>query len=312
MAQGIHTVTGAFGYSGRYIASRLIEAGRRVRTLTNSPRRKHNFGEAVEIAPMAFHDPPALTEALRGTEVLYNTYWVRFTHGGFSHDEAVRNTETLFTCAREAGVGRVIHVSITNPSLDSPLPYFAGKARLEAALEETGLPHSILRPAVLFGGEDILINNMAWMLRIFPLFGVFGKGDYRLQPIHVEDFADLAVKEGIETEDRVVQAIGPETFTYRELVEVLGECTGRPRPIVSIPPALGLMAARVLGLIVRDVVITREEIEGLMEDLLCVDAPPAGMRRLTDWARDNAHGLGKLYASELARRRDRESPYGML
>jgi NADH dehydrogenase len=216
-----HVVTGAFGYSGKYIAARLLEAGVRVRTLTHSPRRANPFGGKVEAHPFNFDNPAALVESLRGAAVLYNTYWIRFNtrEPGFQHAAAVSNTLKLFEAARQAGVPRVVHTSITNPSEDSPLEYFKGKAVLERTLKESGLSHAILRPNVLFGREDILINNIAWTLRRLPVFGVFGDGQYRLQPMHVDDFAALAVEQGKDRANRVIDAIGPETFTYRRLVE---------------------------------------------------------------------------------------------
>jgi NADH dehydrogenase len=296
-------VTGAFGYSGSYIARRCLARGWSVVTLTHSPPRLSDLAAAVTVHPFHFDAPDALARSLAGVQVLVNTYWVRFNHRDFNHDQAVRNTLTLFDAARRADVERIIHVSITNPSEDSPLPYFRGKARLERALRESGVAHSILRPAVLFGGADILINNLAWALRWFPVFAVFGRGDYRLQPIHVEDFADLAVAEVERRDNAVIEAIGPETFAYRELVTRLGEIIGRRRPVVSVPPALGYGLGKLIGWWQRDVFITREEIAGLMANLLYVDAPPAGTTKLTDWARAHASELGRRYASELARRR---------
>lgn len=310
MSSELHVVTGAFGYSGRYIARRLIEAGHRVRTLTNSPQRQHPFGDTIEVHLFRFDRPEALAESLHGAAVLYNTYWVRFNHAAFSHGEAVANTLRLFAAAREAGVGRVVHVSITNPSEDSPLEYFSGKARLERGLRESGLPHSILRPAVLFGGEDILINNIAWMLRRLPVFGVPGDGRYRLQPIHVEDFAALAVAEGQKSETaRVIDAIGPETFEFRQLAATIGEIIGCPRPVIAMPPGLCHVLVSAMNPLVGDVILTRDEIRGLMAGLLYTDSPPAGTTMLTDWARANASTLGRHYASELARRRDRTKAY---
>ena len=305
----IHAVTGAFGYSGKYIARRLLDHGHRVRTLTNSPCRRNPFGGRVEVHSFHFDDPEKLKTSLTGVSVLYNTYWVRFNHKTFTHAGAVRNTIALFDAARRAGVERVVHVSITNPSEDSPLEYFRGKAELERALKESGLSYSILRPAVLFGKEDILINNIAWMLRRFPVFGVFGRGDYRLQPVYVDDLAKLAVERGEKRENAVIDAIGPETFTYRGLVEQIGRILGKPRPVVSLPPTVGYLFAAAVGTLVGDVVITRQEINGLMAGLLSVDSPPAGTTRLTDWAREHAESLGRCYASELARRRDRVSEY---
>ncbi|MFN2197278.1 MAG: epimerase, partial [Anaerolineales bacterium] len=207
------------------------------------------------------------------------------------------------------GVQRVVHISITNPSEDSPLEYFSGKARLERALVESGLSYAILRPTVLFGKEDILVNNIAWVLRHLPVFGVFGDGQYKVQPIYVDDLAELAVAQGKKQENVVIDAIGPETFTYRELAAHIGEIIGKKRPIVSVPPALGYAVGWVIGELVGDVMITREEIEGLMANLLFVDSPPAGHTKLTDWAKARAATLGLHYTSELARRRDRQTEY---
>jgi len=308
-AQETHAVTGAFGYSGSYIAQRLLAKGRRVVTLTNSPGRANAFGGQVAAHPFNFDRPEKLIESLRGVRVLYNTYWVRFNHPTFTHASAVENTLTLFRAAREAGVERIVHVSITNPSIDSRLEYFRGKAELEKALVDSGVSYAILRPAVIFGREDILINNIAWMLRRFPVFGIFGDGRYRLQPIYVDDLAQLAVEHGERSDNAVINAIGPETFTYVELVRAIGEIIGKRKPIMRVPHFAGYLVGRLVGLLVGDIVITKEEIEGLVDDLLYVETPPAGKTPLTEWARQNAAKLGKHYASELARRRDRVRPY---
>jgi NADH dehydrogenase len=306
---GMHAVTGAFGYSGKYIAKRLLDDSQTVVTLTNSTRRENPFGERVRAIPFHFDEPEKLTEALRGVSVLYNTYWVRFNHRRFTHADAVRNTMTLFNAARTAGVERVVHVSITNPSEDSPLEYFNGKARLERALVESGFSHAILRPAVLFGKEDVLVNNIAWALRRLPVFGVFGDGQYKLQPIYVDDLAQLAVEQGRQRESVVIDAIGPETFTYRELVEAIGKIIGKRRPVISVSPTVGVAAGWIIGKLVGDVTITKEEITSLMANLLYVASPAVGSTRLTDWARERVSSLGLHYTSELARRRDRLSAY---
>jgi uncharacterized protein YbjT (DUF2867 family) len=308
--QPIHAVTGAYGYSGKYIAQRLLQAGQTVVTLTNSLRRANPFGDRIRAFPLDFDRPERLAEHLRGVSVLYNTYWVRFNHRLFQHADAVRNTLVLFEAAKRAGVERIVHVSITNPSENSPLEYFRGKAELEKALIASGVSHAILRPAILFGKEDILLNNIAWTLRRLPVFGVFGDGRYRLQPICVDDLAALAVEQGARRENVILNAIGPETFSYRELVTCVGEAIGHRRPVLSVPPWFGYAMSRVVGKLVGDVVITRDEIKGLMAGLLCVDAPPAGKTALTEWVKANADALGRRYASELARRKDRTAAYG--
>ena len=302
-------VTGAFGYSGRYIAQRLLDAGQEIITLTNSVKRENPFGDKVRAFPFHFDQPALLKESLRGVDVLINTYWVRFNHPGFSQNEAVGNTKVLFQAAKEAGVRRIVHISITNPDLSSDLSYFRGKAELEQALKDLGVSYCILRPAVLFGKEDVLINNIAWSLRHLPAIGIFGAGDYKLQPIYVDDLAAAAVEKAASQVNEIVNAIGPETFTYRELVEKIKRVLGLKRIILPLPPVLGYWGCRLLGVLVRDVIITREEIQGLMQNRLCVDAPPLGTTKLTQWIAEHRDSLGRHYTSELARRKDRRSAY---
>ncbi len=285
------------------MARRLLDAGLRVRTLTNSRPKPDPFGGRLEVRPLAFDDPAALAESLRGVRVLHNTYWVRFNHAGFSHQQAVRNTLALFSAAKQAGVERIVHVSIANPSADSPFEYFRCKAALETALEGLGVPYAIVRPALLFGPGDILINNIAWMLRHLPVLGIFGDGRYRLRPMHVDDMAALMVAQGSARGDIVVDAVGPEAFAYRDLVKMIGAAIGHRRLLLRVPVWTGLLAAWVLGLVMRDVVLTREEMGGLMAGLLDVPGPATGATRLSEWVRANAADLGTRYASELARRR---------
>lgn len=307
-----HAVTGAYGYCGKYIAMRLLREGHRVLTLTNSINRRNPFADRIQAYPFNFDNPKKLTDSLKDVSVLYNTYWVRFNHITFNHASAIENVLVLFDCARKAGVERIVHISVTNASEQSHLEYFNGKGTLEKALMNSGISYSILRPALFFGEEDILINNIAWMLRRLPIFGVFGDGSYRVQPIYIHDFADLAVEQGERRENGIIDAIGPETFTYRSIVEQISEIIGKKRPIVSVPPAFGYAAGIIIGKMVNDIVITRDEIDSIMTDLLYVNSPPAGQTRFTDWAKEHAASLGKHYASHLARTRDRLSEYSAL
>lgn len=304
-------VTGAFGYSGKYITYRLLEAGHQVLTLTNSLKRANPFGERIEISPFHFDEPEKLTQALAGVDALINTYWVRFDHKLFSHHEAVANTLKLFNAAKAAGVKRIVHVSITHPDINSNMPYFKGKAELEEALEKLGVSYCILRPTVLFGKEDILINNIAWSLRHLPVFGLFGKGDYKLQPIYVDDLAAAAVEQATRPNptSEILNAIGPETFTYRELVTTIKETLDLHRPIIGLPSTLAYWFSKPLGYLVGDVIVTRYEIQGLMENRLFVEAPPLGPTKLTAWITEHKDSLGRRYTSEIARRKDRVGAY---
>lgn len=310
--RGLVVVTGAFGYSGKYITRRMLEAGKQVRTLTNSPLREQPFGTAVEARPYNFDDPDALAESLRGAEALINTYWVRFDHGDFDHRQAVQNSRTLIDAARRAGVGRVVHVSILNANEADDLPYYKGKAEVEAALVASGLPHTILRPALLFGYEDILVNNIAWLLRHSPVFAVVGDGSFGLRPIFVDDLARLAVA-ALDDDGSVVRdAVGPETYAYRDFVETIAAAIGLRRVLVEAPSQVVLAAADVAGRVLGDVVLTPEEVDGLKRGLLSVDGPASGATAFSQWLIDQRGSLGRRYSSELARRRDRLHSYQSL
>jgi len=293
-------VTGAFSYTGKYVTRRLLNAGRRVRTLTGHPERANMFGGQVEIAPLNFGDRANLVRSLRGASVLYNSYWVRFSHGRATFDEAVANSRALIHAAKEAGVRRIVHLSIANPSIDSHLPYYSGKAHVERAIVDSGLSYAILRPTVIFGVEDILINNIAWFARHFPVFAIPGSGQYQIQPIFVEDIADLAVSAAREKENLVLDAVGPEIFTFEDLVRLIATGVRSKTRLIHVPPFVALGMLRFINPIVGDVILTREEIEGLMANLLVSKQSPTGRTRFTEWLAQNASILGTSYASELA------------
>jgi NADH dehydrogenase len=297
----LNVVTGAFGYSGKYIARRLLDGGKAVKTITAHPGRADPFGERIMVARLDFDDPAELAKNLHGTAVLFNTYWVRFNYGQTTFAKAVANTRTLIRAAEKAGVERIVHISITNPSAASPFPYFSGKAAVEDAIRESRLSYAILRPAVIFGPEDILINNIAWLLRRFPVFAIPGAGEYRLQPVFAEDLAELAVNAGEHRTNLVMDAVGPETFSFNDLVLLIRGVIGSRARVAHLPPWLSLFLSKLVGYFVGDVVLTSDEVRGLMADLLVSSGSPTSATRLSDWLRANASVVGKRYASELAR-----------
>lgn len=294
-------VTGAFGFTGKYIAKRLLEGGERVRTLTNHPDAPAGWAQQIEAAPMDFEDEDGLARSIKGAKVLYNTYWVRFAWGNVDHEKAVANTRVLIRAAERAGVERIVHVSITNPSLDSSLPYFRGKAQVEEAIRASRMSWAILRPAVVFGPEDILINNIAWLLRRFPFFAVPGRGDYALQPIFAEDMARLAVDCGRGCGNVVMDAVGPETYTYVDLVRLVARVVGSRARVVHLPAGVVVVLSKGLSWMLNDVLLTSDEVKGLMEGLLVSRGGATGHTSLKCWLEENAGRVGKEYASELRR-----------
>lgn len=297
----LNVVTGAFGYTGKYITRKLLSLGQEVRTLTGHPNRASPFGDRVKAFPLQFDAPEDLAGSLQGATTLYNTYWIRFPHGKVTFDVAVENTKILIKAAQQAGVRQIVHISITCASPDSPLAYFKGKALAEQAVADSGLAYTILRPTLIFGAEDILINNTAWFLRRFPIFPVPGTGNYPVQPVHVEDVAEEAVDSANPCKNTVQDCVGPEVYTYEQLIRLVAGVVGSRSKLVHVQPGLALFLSRLAGLLVRDVVLTSDELKGLMAGLLVSKNSTSGSTGLKRWLEENRDTLGRRYASELDR-----------
>jgi uncharacterized protein YbjT (DUF2867 family) len=300
---GLDAVTGAFSFSGRAIATGLIASGRQVRTLTGHPNRATD-PTAIDIRPLDFDDQIGLVESLEGVTTLYNTYWVRFARQRIDHELAVENSRALFQAARRSGVERIVHVSITHPSVDSALPYFRGKALVERALAETGVSYAVLRPAILFGGDGVLLNNIAWLLRHLPVFAIGGRGDYRIRGIHVDDLARLCLEKGVQRFDSVSDAVGPERPTFVELVTSIKDAVESRSLLVHVPGAVVPILSRAVGAAIGDVLLTRDEYRAMADGLADTEGPATGVIALSDWLVEQAPVLGRTYANELKRHFD--------
>lgn len=303
-------VTGAFSYSGQYIARRFLETGWDVITFTRDPNRPHPLQGKIPAFPLDFSDPQVLSKNLRGLDTLVNTYWVRFEYPGSSFAQAVENSGILLRAAKEAGVRRVVHISVSKPELGSDLPYYRGKAAVEELVKQSGLSYSILRPTIIFGKEEVLISNITYLLRHLPLFVIPGDGKYRLQPIYVEDLAELAVQVAQSNQSEVIDAGGPEVFTYEEHVRFLADLTGKHPWLLHLPPSLAMVMAKLLGLVLGDVLLTRYELLGLMQERLYVGLPSVSTTSFKAWARRHTDTLGREYVNELKRHHRKRTVIG--
>lgn len=299
MAGDLDLVTGAFGNTGGAITALLHDRGRRVRTLTDHPPA---LRAAVEAQPLAFDDPAALAASFDGIDTFYDTYWMR-TGDEAGYDTAVRRCELLIEAAARAGVRRIVQISVAHPSIDSPYPYFRGKARVEEALRRCGVPGAVVRPALIFGGDSVLLNNLAWVLRRSPVFAVAGDGSYRVRPVHVDDVARLCVEAGSRDDESTVDAVGPERPTYLQLVTQVRDAVGARARVVRLSPRLVLPASKAMGALLRDELLTRDELVSTMEGLADTDGPATGTISLSGWLGEHGPALGRAYVNERKRRR---------
>ncbi len=275
-------ITGASGFIGGAIAGRLIDRAA-LRSLTFHPA-KNRFGDRLPSFAYDFDRPERMVEAFRDVDVFVNSYYIRFNHRDATFERAVQQTRALIDAARAAHVRKIVHVSVSNADERSDLPYYRNKGRIERLVRESGLEHTILRPAIVVGPGDILVNNIAFFLRHLPVFTVFGRGRYRTQPMMLEAFAEVAVAaiDGAHPNETLPLA-GPSDWTT---------------------PALGALAGlKVAGLVLRDVVLTGDEVKGLTREYLYTQQPLRYGGDFRDWLVQDAVAstLGRRYESELAR-----------
>ena len=299
-------VTGAWSYLGHHITRELLARGTSVVSLSSRTVPDPDpFQGSVQAKPLVW-DVSELTKSLAGTETLVNTYWVRHDrppigHRGIwtSHAEATRNSCILLNAARAAGVQRVVHISITQPSASSHLTYFRGKALVEEHLVKSGMSYAILRPSCFFGGGDILINNIAWAVRRFPFFLLPRPLGYRIRPMHVADMAQVACNWAERQDNAIRDACGPDQFGFENLVKFLGQTLVSREPrIVAFPTAVCLRLYQTAGLFIGDTILSRAELEGLAQDLLGSDEEPLGTIKLSEWVAQRTDTLGRSFHPE--------------
>lgn len=302
MSTHTDAVTGAGGFTGRAIAGRLASLGRGIINLTNHPEKAANLDGIIRSAPLEFDMPDRLASHLEGATTLYNTYWIRFEYADMTFEKAVQNSKALIEAAKLAGVKRIVHISVLNPSLDSPIPYYRGKAQVEDFIINSGLSYAILRPAMIFGENGVLINNLAWFLRHLPVFALPGSGEYKVQPVYVGDLAELAVNLAGSNENIVIDAVGPEVFTFSELVRSIKSAVGSKTIIARASASLALFATSMIGIALGDIILTRDELRALFSNLLVSSSTPTCQTQLSQWLRANADSLGRRYIRDLRKR----------
>jgi len=298
-------VTGAFSNIGRAVAVTLLRRGWTVRTLTN--RQPGADDPRLDTSPLTFV-LEALVGALRGADALVNTYWVRMPEHGATFERAVANSRILVDAALAAGVARVVQVSVSNASTASRLGYYRGKALVEEHVASRAPSWAIVRPTLVVGPRDVLTSNIAWFIRRLPFVVVPSDGEYPLQPVVIDDVAEILADQVESSTCATLDAAGGERFAFRDYVRLVAEAVGRPARLVPVPPRAMLTLLRGLGRVLHDVVLTREELAGLRDGMLVSRASASAPSSVRAWLLVNGGRLGRRYTNDLMTRRGASPP----
>lgn len=242
--RGLITVFGGTGFLGRRIVRHLLDHGFQVRTASRHPERVGSASRTdagSETAKADIRDEAMVAAALFGAYGAVNAVSLYVERGRATFDAVhVEAAARVARLARASGVERLIHVSGIGADPASSAPYIASRGRGELAVQQ-GFPDAILiRPAVMFGPDDAFLTTVARLLRILPVYPMFGGGETKLQPVYVEDVAEgiARVLAGGRGSAASYEFVGARVYTYKELVRTVADrIKVRPR-LVPLPFAL--------------------------------------------------------------------------
>ena len=241
--RGLATVFGGSGFVGRYAVAALAKQGWRVRAAVRRPDLAgflQPAGLVGQVAPVQANVryPHTVERAVSGAKVVVNAVGV-LTSGGKQTFKAIHVDAPRATAkaAREAGVRQFVHISAIGADPKSASRYARSKAEGEAAVREEFPGAVIIRPSIVFGPEDEFFNRFAAMARISPLLPLIGGGRTRFQPVFVGDRATAitACAAGDAKPDTIYEAGGPEVLSFRQLLDLTQEWTGRNRGYLPLP-----------------------------------------------------------------------------
>ncbi len=283
-------VLGGSGFVGKNVCEELAARGYRVRVATRDRERAKRqliLLPTVEVERVDVHDPAALSHFLRGAEAVVNLVGVLHDgRGATSFSEAhVGMARKVVAACRECGVGRLLHMSALGAGRDAPSAYLRSKGEAEAIVRESGLAWTVFRPSVIFGRGDSFLNMFARALGLFPVMMLACPGA-RFQPVHVEDVAAAYARSlpRLDGAGHAYDLCGPRVYTLRELVEYVGEATGRKRPIIGLNDAASYAQAlamelppfrQILGAL--GMLMTRDNYHSMKLDSVCAGDFPFGI-----------------------------------
>ena len=238
------TVFGGNGFLGRRIVRHLLDHGFQVRSASRHPERlglASRLDAGPETATADIHDDSSVAAALVGAYGAVNAVSLYVERGRVTFDAVhVEAAARVARLARASGTERMIHVSGIGSDPGSSAPYIAARARGEIAVQENFPGAIVIRPAVMFGPGDVFLTTVVRLLRILPVYPMFGRGETKLQPVYVEDVAEgiARVLSGAGGSVASYEFAGARVYTYKELLRTIADRIGaRPR-LVPLPFAL--------------------------------------------------------------------------
>jgi len=288
-------LTGATGLVGSALLPRLTAAGRPVRCLVRDPRRLGAERVRVQLALGDLSDPPSFRNALRGVDtVVHLAAAIRDQSGGSIEELNGVATWRMVQAARQAGVKRFVFFSAQSASAHNRTRFMRAKALAERAVAESGVPHTIFAPSIIYAPGDVFLTLLE-RLALLPVVPISGSGRALFQPIWAQDVADcvMAALERPDGAERY-ELSGPETLSYDAIVELALRAAGRPRPLVHVPLGVVSRSLRTLEALMRSKAFATWDEAELMEVTMTSAGGTADAQALGVVPRQMADVLGVI------------------
>jgi len=266
-------VTGGTGFVGGHLIRRLQQEGLPARVLTRHPDRAQTLREiGVEIVPGDILDEPSLEKAAEGIErVIHLVGIIQEAPGMTFRDVHVEGTRNVIAAAKKAGVRHLFYQSALGTRPGAKSDYHRTKWEAEELVRQSGIPHTILRPSLIYGAGDKFTVRLSEILKLSPIMPVIGSGKSRVQPIYIDDVVSCIVK--VMTGDAFLNEIyeigGPDQLTYEEVTKTIAEAMGINRPAVHVPLLFLKPMARALETLLPNPPLTTNQLVMLQEDNVC-------------------------------------------
>ncbi|HSA78438.1 MAG TPA: complex I NDUFA9 subunit family protein [Nitrospirota bacterium] len=266
-------VTGGSGFVGGHLIRRLRQEGLPVRALARHPDRVQPLKDlGVEVVPGDISNKVSLEKAAEGIErVIHLVGIIQETPGVTFRGVHVEGTRNVIEAARKAGVRHFFHQSALGTRPGAKSEYHRTKWEAEELVRQSGIPHTILRPSLIYGPGDKFTIRLSEMLRRAPVMPVIGSGKYRVQPIYIDDVVSCMVKVVIGDAflNEIYEIGGPDQLTYKEVTAAIAEAMGLKRPAVHVPLFFVKPIAHALETVLSNPPLTTDQLIMLQEDNVC-------------------------------------------
>ncbi len=256
-------VTGGTGFVGRNLVNRLLSDNHEITILANRQSAKELFGKKVRAVSGSVHNFSDLIPAFQESQVVYHLVGIiAETRKNTFEKTVAEGTKNIVAACREAGVKKIIYLSSLGTSANAQSAYHKTKYLAEQSVINSGLEWVIFRSSIIYGKGDGFLTIMSKIIRMLPFVPIFGDGEYKLQPIHINDLTEVMAAAAMDSRavGQIIDLGGPEQLEYVQVINYLKQALGKKRLNFHIPFGVIKPMAVLMELFLKPAPLTRDQL----------------------------------------------------